>query len=281
MALKATMTTAMLIVAAVVFSQRGDAQFNSWRTDRNLASDLMANGVAVDTDRATLWFEGGQLDSDQMIAFAGLVNQGVLDIEAFLGETRTNARKIRFFISNHVDISHSTFRTVYLPMSKVQDHTAPYLHETTHVIAPCDDCPMWFSEGLASYVQSYVSEHTGGYDGGIFSRRGNRGIDQDAKRWLAVSRGQAVEPFIGAAGEPPRINYDRSNVAAPFYVMAQSFVKYLANHATLEKLRPVFEAKDFEGAMVNATGKTTTEWKEQWLAELGFEAPVPKTDLGQ
>jgi hypothetical protein len=75
---------------------------------------------------------------------------------------------------------------------------------------------MWFSEGLASHVQSYISEHAGGYDGGVFSQNGNRGINQDVRRWLASDSGQAVAPYIGVPGEPPAINYDRSNVAAPF-----------------------------------------------------------------
>ena len=156
-------------------------------------------------------------------------------------------------------------------MAKVKNRTAPYLHETTHLVAPCDECPMWFSEGLASYVQSYVSENTGGYDGGIFTRRGNRGINQDARRWLASERGQAVVPFLGTHGEPPSIDWDRSNVAAPFYVMAQSFVKFLVEQATLPKLRPVFEAKDFDAELQSSTGKKSAEWKELWLADLALQ----------
>lgn len=237
-------------------------------SDRELARDLMESGVAVETDRATLWFERGALESDDKAAFAKLVNRGILDIEGYLGLSRAGDRKIRYFISSRVDISHTIWQSVFLPLSKVQNRAAPYLHETTHVLAPCDKCPMWFSEGLASYVQSYVGEHSGGYDGGIFSQRGNRGIDKDARRWLASGRGQAVVPFIGVAGEPPAINYDRSNVAAPFYVMAQSFVKFLVEHATLEKLRCVFDAKHFDAKLLNATGETAGKWKEQWLAEL-------------
>jgi len=263
---KATVSVLMFLAGAVC--QPGMAQMDSWRADRELSADLVKNGVAVETERATLWFEGGAFESDDMIAFGKLVNQGILDIEAYLGTTNTSNRKIRYFISDQVDISHSTWRSIYLPLPKVRNRTAPYLHETTHVLAPCDDCPMWFSEGLASYVQSYVSEHTGGYDGGIFTRRGNRGIDSDARRWLNSERGQAVLPFIGVHGEPPTINYDRSNVAAPFYVMAQSFVKFMAETVTLDKLKAVFTAKDFDTEVESATGKPIGAWKDDWLAKL-------------
>ena len=257
------------VLAVIVLSGALHLTGQPWYADRQLASELMANGICVDQDRATIWFEGGVLESDEMIAFAQLVNRGILDIEAYLGSLNpNNGRKIRYFVSNQVQISHSTWRTIYLPMSKVRNHTAPYLHETTHVLAPCDECPMWFSEGMASYVQSYISEHTGGYDGGIFSRRGNRGIDIDARRWLNSERGQAVVPFIGIKGEPPEINYDRSNVAAPFYVMAQSFVKFFMEHATAQQARAVMDAKDFDAELASATGKSAATWKDLWLAEL-------------
>jgi hypothetical protein len=57
-------------------------------------------------------------------------------------------------------------------------------------------------------------------------------------------------------------------VAAPFYVMAQSLVKFMVDRAKLNKLRPVFEAKDFEAALQSSTGKSSAEWKEKWLAKL-------------
>jgi hypothetical protein len=258
-----------LALVAGLACQRGSAQTDSWMSDRELASYLTRNGIAVSTDRASLWFDSDVLAPEEMDAFAKLVNRGIIDIEAYLGVSRADGRRIRYFISSRVEISHSTWRSIFLPISKVENRTAPYLHETVHQVAPCNDCPMWFSEGLASYVQSYVSEHAGGYDGAIFARRGNRGIDQDARRWLASERGQAVEPFIGVPGEPPDINYDRSNVAAPFYVMAQSLVKFIVERAKLEKLRPVFEAKDFEAELKSATGKSAAVWKEKWLAKLG------------
>jgi len=259
------------ILASVAILLSGAIQLGAqpWVADRDLGNDLTKNGISIEGSKASYWFDSGVLSWDEMNTFVDLVNRGITDIEAYLGTKLPPGRKIRFFISYRVDISHSTWRSVYLPMTKVKNQTVPYLHETTHVLVPCDDCPMWFSEGLASYVQSYVSEHTGGYDGGIFSRRGNRGIDFDAKRWLASDRGLAVVPFIGVHGEPPRINYDRSNVAAPFYVMAQSFVKFMMQHLTPEQSRAIFVAKDFDGAVQTATGKSPNEWKDLWLAELG------------
>jgi len=104
----------------------------------------------------------------------------------------------------------------------------------------------------------------GGYDGIIFARRGNRGIDRDSLRWLADKRGQAVLPFIGTVDEPPEIGEDRSNVAAPFYVMAQSLVKYMVENTDMEKLRGVMASSDFETDLKRLTGKSSLEWKQSW-----------------
>jgi hypothetical protein len=124
---------------------------------------------------------------------------------------------------------------------------------------------MWFSEGFASFVQSYVSEHMGGYDGIIFARNGNRGIDRDALRWMSNERGQAVLPFIGKHEEPPEINEDRAHVAAPFYVMAQSLVKYMVENSDVKTLRQVMDDPDFDQALERLTGKTPVQWKQNWL----------------
>lgn len=258
----------MVLVLATGFEcQPGSAQIDSW-TDGELATYLMRNGVAVNTGHASLWFDSGALGPNQMDRFSKLVNRGIVYIEAYLGGSHRGSRKIQYFISYRVEISHAMGTSIFLPIDKVRDQTAPYLHETTHVVTTCDDCPMWFSEGLASYVQSYVSEHAGGYDGGVFSRNGNRGINQDARRWLASESGQAVAPYIGVPGEPPAINYDRSSVAAPFYVMAQSFVRFIVSRAGIEKVRRVSGADDFDAAMLSTTGKSPAQWKEEWLAEL-------------
>jgi len=257
--------TAILIALASLFLAQDTV--NTMPTNRSVAAELRDNGVRIETERATFWFQPDQLSTEEMEHFGGLVDQGIGYLQEYLGVTPMD-RRIQYFVSDRIATSYSTGRAVFLPLSRVKERSAPYLHESSHVLAPCHDCPMWFSEGLASYLQSWVSENRGGYDGVIFARRGNRGIDRDAVRWLNGERGQAVLPFIGRPGEPPAISYDRSNVAAPFYVMSQSFVKYLADKAGMEKVRLVMAAGDFEAQMVEATGKSSEQWKAEWLASL-------------
>ena len=256
--------SAVLVSLAIfLMPEAGNAQ--GWRLDRQVALELQQSGAHQETECAVLYFETGELSQDQMSTFAGLVEKGLEDIASFLSVPLPKDRKVRYFISSQFSTSHSRGHSIYLPLARVLNQSAPYLHETVHSIVPCPNCPMWFSEGFASFVQSYVSEHMGGYDGIIFARNGNRGIDRDALRWLASERGQAVLPFIGKPEEPPQINEDRTNVAAPFYVMAQSLVKYIVENADIKTLRVVMDDADFENALKRVTGKTPEEWKQSWL----------------
>jgi len=238
-------------------------------SDREVASELRQMGGHRETELADLYFETGSLSEEQMSVFAGLAQKGIADIAAFAGVPLPQERKIRYYISSQFPISHSRGNSVYLPLARVANQSAPYLHETAHVMVPCGNCPMWFNEGLASFMQSYVAEHMGGYDGFIFARRGNRGIDRDAVRWMGNDRGRAVLPFIGKPEEPPQILDDRDNVAAPYYVMAQSLVKYIVENTAQEKLRLVMDDNDFEEALGRVTGKSAEQWKQSWLSQIG------------
>jgi hypothetical protein len=255
--------SAVPVALAIFLLPEAGAQ--GWRLDRQVALELQQSGAHQETECAILYFETGALSQDQMSTFAGLIEKGVEDIASFLSVPLPKDRKVRYFISSQFSTSHSRGHSIYLPLARVANQSAPYLHETVHSIVPCPNCPMWFSEGFASFVQSYVSEHMGGYDGIIFARHGNRGIDGDALRWMANERGQAVLPFIGKPEEPPQINEDRSNVAAPFYVMAQSLVKYIVENTAIDTLRLVMDDADFENALKRVTGQTPEQWKQAWL----------------
>ncbi len=255
---------AISCLCLVLMPAAGDAQ--SWRLDRRVALELQQTGAHQETECAVLYFETGAFSQDRMSTFADLVEKGVEDIASFLTVPLPKERKVRYYVSSEFSTSHAQGRSIYLPLERVANKSAPYLYETVHAIVPCPNCPMWFSEGFASFVQSYVSEHMGGYDGIIFARNGNRGIDRDVSRWLADERGQAVLPFIGKREEPPQIDEDRSNVAAPFYVMAQSLVKHIVENTDIDTLRRAMDDADFENALERLTGRTSEQWKQTWLS---------------
>jgi hypothetical protein len=157
---------------------------------------------------------------------------------------------------------------VLLPAERVKTDSAPYLHETTHVLMPVRSRSMWLGEGFSSFIQSYVAEHIGGYDGYVFSYGGNANVDRMARRYLASDGGKAVLPYVGGAGSPEQVWQERRQVAAPFYVLSHSFVKYLVEHAGLEAVKGLLRADDVAAELERATRRGVAEWKAEWLASL-------------
>jgi hypothetical protein len=235
--------------------------------------------VRYDTDWTTVYFESGGLPAAKMERFVRLLDQGVVDIATFVGGSRPEpgqTRRVTYYVKSDIEISWSYRHTVLLPLERVRTDAAPYLHETTHILFPVRSGSLWFSEGFASYVQSYVSEHVGGYDGYVFSRGGNPAVDGLARRYLARPQGRAVVDYVGREGTPEDLFSDRWGVAAPFYVLSHSFVKFLIERAGLEKVRPLLRAPNLPEAIAESTGQGVDAWRTAWLSTLGGGSDLRK-----
>lgn len=231
-------------------------------------------GVAEErvTARSVLEFRAGALDDAEADAFSSLVDRGVADVEALvapgLPASLRRQGPIRFVVSARARMSMTRGRTILLPLERVRTRSAPYLHETLHALVPGRGEPVWLSEGLASYVESWVSENRGGYDAHVFSRAGDRGIHAAARRVLADPAGRATLPWVGGFGEPPGMRDDREGVAAPFYVLSHSFTKSIADAVGVTPLVRALASGEQE-ALRAATGRDAGEWKADWLRSLG------------
>ncbi len=227
--------------------------------------------MQIDTDRATLDVEDGALSSSEAERFARLLDQGIADVESYLGPAAPaglREGRIVYRVANDLPFSMTRGRTVSLLAERVRTDSAPYLHETVHVLLPAPNHSLWLSEGFASFVESHVSETFGGYDAHVFSRTGNRGVDGEAARWLSGDRGRDVLPYVGVPGEPPEMESERRRVAAPFYVLSQSFAKFLVQRVGLGPLIGVVSSRDPEAALARVSGRTVEDWKADWLRTL-------------
>ena len=164
---------------------------------------------------------------------------------------------VRFIVSERTTMSRTYGVVVHLPADRVRARTAPYLHESVHVLVPFRGSRVWLSEGLACYLESWVSEHRGGYDAHVFTRAGDRGIHAAAGRWLASDGGRAVLPWVGQAGQPPELDQDRSGVARPFYVLSHSLTKYLVDSVGLDRVVRVATASDAPSIFERETGRSS------------------------
>jgi hypothetical protein len=250
-----------------------------------VATSLLAGAPrGAETSRAeyrerevTVVFDGGALSEGEMEAFARLVGAGIRDIREHLGRhasgVRLRAEAPTFYVTRRARISRAFRRTVVLPLHRVRDRRAPYLHEAAHVLVHARNPEVWLNEGFASYIESYIAENVGGYAGHVFSTGGNAGIDADARRHLRSRHGQVALDFVGRHGTPPGFYRDREGVAPPLYVLAHSFFKYLVENQGLGPAVRLLEAPVSARALEAATGRPMEGWKRAWLRSL--EQPEP------
>jgi hypothetical protein len=231
--------------------------------------------VHQETDRVILEYDPGDLSDGEADAFLKLADRGVADIESLvapgLPEWARRSGRIRFVVSSRTPISRTYGRTVTLPLARVRTRSAPYLHETVHALVPSRGDRVWLSEGLACYLESWVSENRGGYDAHVFSRAGDRGIHEAARRYLATEPGRAVLPWVGSHGEPPLMEEDRSGVARPFYVLSQSLTKHVVDAAGLPTVVRALVGGADDGVL-RTTGRSDEQWKLEWLRTIGDPA---------
>jgi hypothetical protein len=244
----------------------------AWLAQAGLVAQASVFRERLVTARTVLESEPGVLDPGEAKAFSELLDRGIADIEALVGPSLPSwARRsepVRFIVSERASVSRTYGVVVHLPADRVRARRAPYLHESVHVLVPFRGSRVWLSEGLACYLESWVSEHRGGYDAHVFTRAGDREIHAAAQRWLASEGGRAVLPWVGQAGQPRELEQDRSGVARPFYVLSHSLTKYLVDSVGLDQVVRVAMASDAPSVFERETGRSEWQWKADWLAAL-------------
>ena len=241
------------------------------------APDSRGGRVRRETERTVLEYHPEDLSAAEGEAFSALIDRGVKDIEALVGldlppwAKRTD--RLRFVVSARVPISRTFGTTVLLPLERVRSRSAPYLHETVHALVPPRGDRAWLTEGLACYLESWVSENRGGYDAHVFTRARDREIHAAARGYLEREAGRCVLPWVGGHGEPPLMEEDRSGVARPFYVLSQSLTKYVVDSAGLGAVVRGLVLGS-AGDTFGPGGRSDADWKRDWMAAIRM-SPAP------
>jgi hypothetical protein len=225
--------------------------------------------IRCEAARAVVDFDPEGLDAAQREGFARLADQGVTDLGRLLYGERAALPPVFFVVSERVAMSRTYGRTVFLPLERVRTRRAPYLHETVHALVPARGRSTWITEGLACYLESWVAEHVGGYDAHVFTRAGDRGINDAARRYLKVDQGRGVVSFVGSPGQPPGLEEDRMGVARPFYVLSHSFTKFLVDRLGLTAVLGLARDSQPEKALGQLTGREAEAWRSEWLSATG------------
>jgi hypothetical protein len=250
--------------------------------DEALVADLQAHGTKIERPRVVVWFASDLVSGADEKRWADLMSKGIDDIEKLLGLT-FGPDRLEYYIDERLGaISHSVKSApprTFLSGSRVKSGAAPYLHEAAHhfVFRYCrfysTPVPLWIVEGFANYVEDEVVETTGGIPGRVFTKTGNRGVDAEAREVLTTSFGRDVVEFVGRAGTPKDIVADREHVARSFYVLAQSFTKYLVQIVGIKPFATTFlpvmaDAEKLDLQLRQTTGHGLEQLRTDWLGHL-------------
>lgn len=163
--------------------------------------------------------------------------------------------KITYYLSDDAFVAHASGRSaVFVPMARVKDGRAPFLHEATHELlastrvgppnaagAPPARRPLWLTEGLPDYIVRLVAAEFGITEEGPFATPDLAGVDRVCAARAHTADGAAMLAFVGTPARPDVLfTTDRARFAPTFYACAFSFTKHLASRVGLEALVALF-----------------------------------------
>jgi hypothetical protein len=271
-------------------------QLLNWAADDGKrVAELEARGIRTEGTHAIVWTPADLMSEPERKALVDRLDRGVRALRELIGTHDWQVvrdQKINYYISADQFISHASGRAaVFVPVARVQDGRAPFLHEAGHELlaraAPrglaADGRPrisLWLSEGLADYVGQTAAARAGIAEGDVFSVGGLQGVDRTcATRLDAAPSADEIVQFMGAPSGPPALfTTDRQKVAPTFYACAFSFTKFVVDRIGLAdtiRLMPFIADSDaLQRRIESRTGKPMAALPSEW--KMAIKTPSPR-----
>ena len=224
-----------------------------WSSDdgKRIAT-LESTGVRTEGKWAVVWTPAGALEDAERATMIERIDKGVAALRKLIGVHPWQAvrnQRIRYYISDDAFVSHAVGGTevVLVPLARVKDGRAPFIHEAAHSllgrVVPPDVPPLdgesrdrlqasrpnWLAEGIAEYFGKSAARLAGVVDGDPFDSGGLEGMDRTCAERSAKPPGERVLPYIGALGAPAELfTTERPKYAPIFYPCSFSFTKHVA-----------------------------------------------------
>jgi hypothetical protein len=270
-------------------NSRAQQRLNWSGDDGKRVESLVKGGSRIEGTHVILYFPPSlsHMDAEALLkrldpAVEGLWRQvGVHDWQAVAKQ------KIAYYIHDDAFVSHASGRAaVFLPMARVKDGRAPFLHETVHELlatahrtpaaaggATSVRYPLWLTEGMADYVARVVADRLGIVEAGPFGTPTLSGVDTVCAERARTPDGAKMLPFVGADAVPDVLfTTDRARFAPTFYSCSLSFTKYLAEHTSLDSLINLFARPPTElvAHIDGVAGRPLPAVVTEWRTKLGL-----------
>jgi hypothetical protein len=278
-------TIGILMLAPLAAAQQ---PLNWAKDDGNRVAALEKDGFRLEGEHVILWCPASlaRPDAEKLLE---RLNPGVAGLWRRVGTHAWQAMprgRITYYLSEDAFVAHASGRgAVFVPMARVRDGRAPFLHEATHELlastrmdrpsgGPRMLRPLWLTEGMPDYIARLVAADLGVTEVGPFDTPTIAGADAICAERARTPDGATMIPYIGTNERPDVLfTTDRSRFAPTFYTCSLSLVNYLAGQVGLNELIDLFAygPTDMNARLEKLHGKTLAEWRAEWrrLVKLG------------
>jgi hypothetical protein len=259
--------------------------------DGKRVEELTARGKRLEGTQVIVWTPAAFPDAEHR-ALVDRLDRGVSALRVVVGShpwQSVGQRKITYYISADRFVSHGSGQAaVFIPLERVEDGFAPYLHEAMHELLATPETranvqaerlqriklrPLWLAEGLPDYVAQTVAASTGLAEGDVFDTGGLDGVDRTCSSRLAGPAGAQVLDFIGAPGRPDALfTAERHTVAPTFYSCSFSFTKFVVERIGLPEtigLVPLIDKGAVHERIEMLTNRRMSDLRSDWLRHIG------------
>jgi len=277
--IRVSVVLALLLAASV---RTAGQQLLNWAgDDGKRVAALTKTGTRLDGDHVTLWFPPSLSRTDAE-ALVKRIDPAVAALWRRVGThdwQRVRKGKITYYLSDDTFVAHASGRSaVFVPMARVKDGRAPFLHEATHELlasrrtdatgGPPMARPLWLTEGLPDYLARLAADESGITEEGPFGTGTIAGVDAICAERARTPDGAEILKSVGAAERPEVLfTTDRQRFAPTFYACSFSFTKYLIGRAGLDALVGLFglTPTEMNARLDRVAGASLGDARSAWL----------------
>ena len=268
----------VLVISGHAAAQAPSAPLGNADADQVFVRDLREHGLRVEAPRFTAWF-AKESSPDARHRVREFLAEGIPAIEAFVKHPQpwqgSEPLVLEYYFPAARFVSHANpDGQVFIPLMRLEDGTAPLLHETVHALlrsgtkgGPTGPRPAWLSEGFADYAAKTLAQRTGLPEGDPLRTGRIDQLDSTCTERLGNDP-YGILAFMGKPGRPAALADVtlRPKVAPVFYGCAASFVKFIVERHGLPMLLEVLGASREEEALVERTGGPVEALVQAWAA---------------
>ena len=261
--------------------------------DEKRVAELTAKGERREGKLVVLFTPAGAVDDKEEIALLERLDKGIGELRALVGRHSWQVvgdERISYYVCDERFVAHASGRAaVFIPLARLRDGRAPYLHEAGHELLATfsqpvspdparlerirTSRPLWLTEGLADNVALTAASRAGVVEGDVFDLGGLAGVDAACRTRLVGPRGAEVLWFIGALGAPAALfTTERGEVAPIFYACGTSFTKFVVSRIGLPQtiaLMPLVQTGGVLPRIEELAGKPMDALRIGWLESIG------------